>query len=138
MRFSAVGILCSLLVLPSFASPVETRNPTSLAAGPSSNNLTWISKRCCILCDNPYARCGANDKREAVETEEEALFGPEKRCCINCDNPNARCKRHETPAQWPEKRCCILCDNPYARCGSKDAEKREVVDTLQEAIEGVN
>lgn len=34
----------------------------------------WPAKRCCILCENPYARCGSKDKREAVGTLEEALF----------------------------------------------------------------
>ncbi|KAB8260956.1 hypothetical protein BDV32DRAFT_148830 [Aspergillus pseudonomiae] len=138
MHFSTIGILCSLLVLPSFASPVETRNPTSLAAD-TSGNESWIGKRCCILFDNPYARCGANDKREAVETEEEALFGPEKRCCILCNSPNARCKRGETPAQWPEKRCCINYDNPYARCdGTSASGGCQPVDTLEEPVEGLN
>lgn len=34
----------------------------------------WPAKRCCILCDNPYAQCRSMDKREAVETLEDALF----------------------------------------------------------------
>ncbi|KAJ5682330.1 hypothetical protein N7462_005495 [Penicillium macrosclerotiorum] len=79
-------------------------------------------------------RCGSNDKREVVETEAEAIFGLAKRCCVNCDVN--RCKRDETPTAWPAKRCCILCDNPYARCGAKD--KREAVETLEEAVEGTN
>ncbi|PYI34366.1 hypothetical protein BP00DRAFT_454713 [Aspergillus indologenus CBS 114.80] len=122
MRLSNVLALLSLAVLPAFASPVE-----------SNNQESSISKRCCILCDNPYARCGANDKREAVETEEEALFGPvAKRCCVNCDVN--RCKRDEEPVAWPAKRCCILCDNPYANCLTND--KREAVETLEEAVVG--
>ncbi|KAL0253282.1 hypothetical protein SLS55_010254 [Diplodia seriata] len=100
-------------------------------------------KRFCILCDNPYARCGSNaaavEKREAVETEEEALFGPEvltKRCCVDCDNN--RCTRDVVPVrQWPEKRCCVNCDNPYARCVSGEKEKREAMGTLGEALFGV-
>ncbi|KAJ5095045.1 hypothetical protein N7532_007336 [Penicillium argentinense] len=120
MRISALAILfCTFAA--TLASPVS-----------SSNDLASISKRCCILCDNLYARCGSNDKREAVETEEEALFGPTKRCCLNCDNPNVRYKRDETLAQWPSKRCCILCDNSYARCGSND--KRDVVESLEDAV----
>ncbi|RAH39811.1 uncharacterized protein BO95DRAFT_519211 [Aspergillus brunneoviolaceus CBS 621.78] len=120
MRFSNDLALLSLAVLPAFASPVD------------NNQRFSISKRCCILCDNPYARCGANDKREAVETEEEALFGPvAKRCCVNCDVN--RCKRDEEPVAWPAKRCCILCDNPYASCLTND--KREAVETLEEAVE---
>ncbi|RAH85839.1 hypothetical protein BO86DRAFT_437108 [Aspergillus japonicus CBS 114.51] len=122
MRLSNVLALLSLAVLPAFASPVE-----------SNNQEPSISKRCCILCDNPYARCGANDKREAVETEAEALFGPvAKRCCVNCDVN--RCKRDEEPVAWPAKRCCILCDNPYASCLTND--KREAVETLEEAVMG--
>ncbi|OJI85314.1 hypothetical protein ASPTUDRAFT_41516 [Aspergillus tubingensis CBS 134.48] len=74
MRPSSILTFLSLAVLPvALASPV------------GSNQDSSIAKRCCILCDNPYARCGANDKREAVQTEEEVFQGPEKRCCVNCD-----------------------------------------------------
>ncbi|RMJ18088.1 hypothetical protein CDV36_002227 [Fusarium kuroshium] len=111
-----------------------------------SQQFRWLSKRCCINCDNPYARCDGHGKREAVETEGEALFGNEKRCCINCMNPCINCsgkgpggstchsnkRRDEGVSQWPAKRCCINCDNTYARCSVKD--KREAVDTLEDAL----
>ncbi|KAB2573624.1 hypothetical protein DBV05_g7710 [Lasiodiplodia theobromae] len=128
MHFSIVGACFLLAATLGQASPIEPQSPNV------SNDLFWLSKRCCILCDNPYARCGSNDKREAVESEDDALFGPTKRCCINCDNRDLLCKRDEVPATWPAKRCCILCDNPYARCGGKD--KREPVDSLDEALFG--
>ncbi|OJJ61847.1 hypothetical protein ASPSYDRAFT_27509 [Aspergillus sydowii CBS 593.65] len=134
MRFSTFGILFSLLVLPGLATPVEATDASSLVARVNKADAEFITKRCCINCHNPYASCLNNDKREAVATEEEALFGPQKRCCINCDNPNARCKRDEIPANWPSKRCCINCDNPYASCLTNN--KREAVDSLEEAVEG--
>ncbi|GKZ64006.1 hypothetical protein AnigIFM50267_000298 [Aspergillus niger] len=73
MRLSSIITFLSLAVLPAtLASPID-------------NQESSIAKRCCILCDNPYARCGANDKREAVQTEEEVFHGQVKRCCVNCD-----------------------------------------------------
>ncbi|KAF5012032.1 hypothetical protein FDECE_1891 [Fusarium decemcellulare] len=141
MKFS-VGILGLLALTLALASPGEASSGLQARDG---HDFRWLSKRCCINCDNPYARCGSKDKREAVESEGEAVFGTEKRCCINCMNPCSNCsgkgpggstchssKRSEGVSQWPSKRCCILCDNPYARRGAKD--KREAVDTLQDAL----
>ncbi|KAJ5220698.1 uncharacterized protein N7469_009585 [Penicillium citrinum] len=70
--------------------------------------------------DNPYARCGSNDKRDAVESEHEPLF--------------ETVKRDDYPSLWPSKRCCILCENPHARCGL--SVKRDAVSSLTEAVEG--
>lgn len=39
------------------------------------DHAEWPAKRCCINCDNPYAQCRSMDKREAVATLEDALFG---------------------------------------------------------------
>ncbi|RSL83847.1 hypothetical protein BHE90_012758 [Fusarium euwallaceae] len=137
---SLLGLLALTLVLA--ATPV---NSDKLEAR-NEHDFRWLSKRCCINCDNPYARCDGRSKREAVETEGEALFGNEKRCCINCMNPCANCsgkgpggstchsnkRRDEGVSQWPAKRCCINCDNPYARCSVMD--KREAVATLEDAL----
>ncbi|PLB47376.1 hypothetical protein P170DRAFT_439054 [Aspergillus steynii IBT 23096] len=81
MRLSITSIVLSLCVLPSIASPMPA----------PAENSALMSKRCCILCDNPYARCGSNDKREAFETEEGAISGLGKRCSINSMNPAFRC-----------------------------------------------
>ncbi|KAK0624494.1 hypothetical protein DIS24_g11161 [Lasiodiplodia hormozganensis] len=114
MHFSLVGACFLLAATLGQASPVEPQ-PRNV-----SNDLFWLSKRCCILCDNPYARCGEKDKREPVDSLGEALFGP--------------VKRDEAAPSGLIKRCCILCDNPHVRCGSND--KREAVNTLEEALFG--
>ncbi|KAJ5414674.1 hypothetical protein N7509_001301 [Penicillium cosmopolitanum] len=134
MHFSAIAILCSVFALSSTASPVVSSSVNFTnevfekrqAVETEYEALFKTAKRCCINCDNPYARCGAseNGKREAVETEQEALFGTVKRG----DTAGA--------PQWPTKRCCILCDNRYARCSSSD--KRDFVSTLEEAVEDTN
>ncbi|KAL4808054.1 hypothetical protein BDV18DRAFT_158172 [Aspergillus unguis] len=102
MRLSTITALCAL-ILPALAVPV--------------NDSIDIQKRCCILCEGPN-RCGANDKREVVDTLEE----------VNASL--AVSKRHEAAIQ---KRCCILCEGPN-RCGEND--KREIVDTLDEVFAG--
>lgn len=99
MRLSSIITFLSLAVLPAtLASPVDNQvlllslfSLVSLFLLHENTNRynrvqdSSIAKRCCILCDNPYARCGANDKREAVQTEEEVFHGQAKRCCVNCD-----------------------------------------------------
>ncbi|KAK7696896.1 hypothetical protein SLS64_014100 [Diaporthe eres] len=139
--FSAA--LFGLMALTTLAQPTESASANLQAR--DLDDFRGLSKRCCINCDNPYATCNPNDKREAVETEGEAIFGTEKRCCINCMNPCSNCsgkgpggstcgtkRRDEDHAEWPAKRCCILCDNPYAHCRYMD--KREAVETLEDAL----
>lgn len=113
-----------------------------LTRGPK---FRWLSKRCCINCDNPYAHCTSADKRKAVDTEGDAVLGIEKRCIINGMNPCANCsgvgpggstcqskKRDEAFSQWPAKKCCTECDSPYARCSANDT--REAVKSLDDAL----
>ncbi|KAI8151202.1 hypothetical protein K4K49_003026 [Colletotrichum sp. SAR 10_70] len=143
MKFFSAALLGLMTLTSALASPMEPASANLQAR--DQNDFRWLSKRCCINCDNPYASCNPNDKREAVETEGDAIFGTEKRCCINCMNPCSNCsgkgpggqtcgskRRDEGHAEWPAKRCCINCDNPYAQCRSMD--RREAFGTLEDAL----
>ncbi|KAH8759964.1 hypothetical protein F5883DRAFT_524874 [Diaporthe sp. PMI_573] len=142
MKFFSAAVL-GLIASTTLAQPAESISANLQAR--DTDDFRWLSKRCCINCDNPYVTCNPNDKREAVETEGDALFGNEKRCCISCMNPCINCsgkgpggstcgtkRRDEDHTEWPAKRCCINCDNSYARCRSMD--KREAVATLEDAL----
>ncbi|KAJ0120969.1 hypothetical protein J7T55_015708 [Diaporthe amygdali] len=126
MKFFSAALLGLMALTAALANPTESTS-TNLQAR-DQDDFRWLSKRCCINCDNPYATCNPNDKREAVKTEGDAIFVVRVTGGITCGTK----RRNEDNAEWPAKRCCINCDNPYAQCRYMD--KREAVETLEDAL----